>query len=125
MTAFVVERGDEGVSFGEPMKKLGQRAILSTEVFLHDVDLPADRLLGEEGKGFYSLMHTFDESRDPPRRRRGRDRAGGARLQRRVRGQRETRSESRSAATRRSGSGWPTWRPGSTRRGCSPIARPG
>jgi acyl-CoA dehydrogenase len=32
-------------------------------VFLQDVELPADRLLGEEGKGFYSLMHTFDESR--------------------------------------------------------------
>jgi acyl-CoA dehydrogenase len=63
VTAFLVERGDGGVSFGEPMKKLGQRAILSTEVFLHDVDLAADRLLGEEGKGFYSLMHTFDESR--------------------------------------------------------------
>ena len=63
VTAFLVDRSDTGVSFGEPMKKLGQRAILSTEVFLHDVDLPADRLLGEEGKGFYSLMHTFDESR--------------------------------------------------------------
>jgi alkylation response protein AidB-like acyl-CoA dehydrogenase len=63
VTAFVVEKGDAGVTFGEPMRKLGQRAILSTEVFLHDVELPADRLLGEEGKGFYSLMHTFDESR--------------------------------------------------------------
>jgi alkylation response protein AidB-like acyl-CoA dehydrogenase len=63
VTAFVVEKGDAGVSFGEPMRKLGQRAIVSTEVFLQDVDLPADRLLGEEGKGFYSLMHTFDESR--------------------------------------------------------------
>jgi len=63
VTAFLVDTGDTGVTFGAPMKKLGQRAILSTEVFLHDVDLPADRLLGEEGKGFYSLMHTFDESR--------------------------------------------------------------
>ena len=63
VTAFLVEKGDAGVSFGEPMRKHGQRAIVSTEVFLQDVDLPADRLLGEEGKGFYSLMHTFDESR--------------------------------------------------------------
>ena len=63
VTAFLVERGDAGVTFGAPMRKLGQRAILSTEVFLHDVHLPADRLLGEEGKGFYSLMRTFDESR--------------------------------------------------------------
>src|SRR4029079_5721124 len=63
VTAFVVEKGDAGVSFGEPMRKHGQRAIVSTEVFLQDVDLPADRWLGEEGRGFYSLMHTFDESR--------------------------------------------------------------
>jgi acyl-CoA dehydrogenase len=63
VTAFLVEKGDAGVSFGEPMRKLGQRAIVCAEVFLQDVELPADRLLGAEGKGFYSLMHTFDESR--------------------------------------------------------------
>ena len=63
VTAFVVERSDPGVAFGEPMRKMGQRAILNTEVFLHDCEIPEDRRLGEEGKGFYSLMHTFDESR--------------------------------------------------------------
>jgi acyl-CoA dehydrogenase len=63
VTAFLVDRDDPGLSFGEPMRKLGQRAIVCAEVFLQDVELPADRLLGEEGKGFYSLMHTFDESR--------------------------------------------------------------
>ena len=63
VTAFVIEKGDPGVSFGEPMRKMGQRAILNTEVFLHDCEIPEDRRLGEEGKGFYSLMHTFDESR--------------------------------------------------------------
>ena len=63
VTTFVVEKGDSGVSFGEPMRKMGQRAILNTEVFLQDCEIPADRRLGEEGKGFYSLMHTFDESR--------------------------------------------------------------
>jgi len=63
VTAFLVDRDDPGVSFGEPMRKLGQRAIVCAEVFLQDVELPADRLLGEEGKGFYSLMRTFDESR--------------------------------------------------------------
>jgi acyl-CoA dehydrogenase len=63
VTAFLLERGDPGLSFGEPMKKVGQRAILNTELFLQDCRIPSDRLLGEEGKGFYSLMHTFDESR--------------------------------------------------------------
>jgi alkylation response protein AidB-like acyl-CoA dehydrogenase len=63
VTAFVVEKGDQGVSFGAPMKKMGQRAILNAEMFLEDVELPADRRLGDEGQGFYGLMHTFDRSR--------------------------------------------------------------
>src|SRR5205823_2708131 len=63
VTAFVLEKGDPGLSFGEPMRKMGQRAIVNTELFLHDCEVPEDRRLGEEGKGFYSLMHTFDESR--------------------------------------------------------------
>jgi acyl-CoA dehydrogenase len=63
VTAFVVEKDDEGVSFGAPMKKMGQRAILNAEMFLGDVELPADRRLGDEGQGFYGLMHTFDRSR--------------------------------------------------------------
>jgi alkylation response protein AidB-like acyl-CoA dehydrogenase len=63
VTAFVVEKDDAGLSFGAPMKKMGQRAILNTEMFLEDVPLAADRRLGEEGQGFYGLMHTFDRSR--------------------------------------------------------------
>ena len=63
ITAFVVEKGDAGVTFGEPMRKMGQRAIVNTEVFLEDVELPEDRRLGEEGQGFYGLMRTFDRSR--------------------------------------------------------------
>jgi alkylation response protein AidB-like acyl-CoA dehydrogenase len=63
VTAFVVEKGDAGVSFGAPMKKMGQRAILNAEMFLEDAELPSDRRLGEEGQGFYGLMHTFDRSR--------------------------------------------------------------
>jgi acyl-CoA dehydrogenase len=63
ITAFLVERGDAGVSFGPPMKKMGQRAIVSTEIFLDDVLLADDRRLGEEGSGFRGLMRTFDHSR--------------------------------------------------------------
>ena len=63
VTAFVVEKGDKGVSFGAPMKKMGQRAILNAEMFLEDAAIPADRRLGDEGQGFYGLMHTFDRSR--------------------------------------------------------------
>jgi alkylation response protein AidB-like acyl-CoA dehydrogenase len=63
VTAFVVERGDKGVAFGEPMKKMGQRAIVNAEMFLEKAELPADRRLGEEGQGFSGLMQTFDRSR--------------------------------------------------------------
>jgi alkylation response protein AidB-like acyl-CoA dehydrogenase len=63
ITAFVVEKDDAGVSFGRPMRKMGQRAILNSEIFLDDAFLPDDRRLGEEGQGFYGLMRTFDRSR--------------------------------------------------------------
>jgi alkylation response protein AidB-like acyl-CoA dehydrogenase len=63
VTAFVLERGDEGLRFGPPMRKLGDRGIVNTELFLDDVHVPADRRLGDEGSGFSGLMQTFDRSR--------------------------------------------------------------
>ncbi|HEX2044125.1 MAG TPA: acyl-CoA dehydrogenase family protein [Gaiellaceae bacterium] len=63
VTAFVVEKGDPGVSFGAPMRKMGQRAIVNAEMFLEDAELAEDRRLGDEGQGFYGLMRTFDRSR--------------------------------------------------------------
>ena len=55
--------GRSGITFGEPMRKMGQRAIVNTEMFLEDAELPEDRRLGDEGQGFYGLMRTFDRSR--------------------------------------------------------------
>ncbi len=63
VTAFVIESGDDGFSCGPPIRKMGQRAIPSTELFIDDVFLPEDRRLGEEGGGFRGLMQTFDRSR--------------------------------------------------------------
>jgi acyl-CoA dehydrogenase len=63
ITAFVLENGDEGLSWGPPMRKMGQRAIVNTELFLDDVYVPGDRRLGDEGQGFRGLMETFDRSR--------------------------------------------------------------
>jgi acyl-CoA dehydrogenase len=63
ITAFVLERGDPGLSCGAPMRKMGQRAIRNTELFVEDVEVPADRRLGAEGEGFRGLMGTFDRSR--------------------------------------------------------------
>ncbi|MBV9165855.1 MAG: acyl-CoA dehydrogenase family protein [Solirubrobacterales bacterium] len=63
ITAFVIEDGDPGFSCGPPIRKMGQRAIRNTELFLDDVFLSADRRLGDEGEGFRGLMQTFDRSR--------------------------------------------------------------
>jgi alkylation response protein AidB-like acyl-CoA dehydrogenase len=63
ITAFVVEAGDQGFSCGPPIRKMGQRAIPNTELFLDDVFVAEDRRLGEEGEGFRGLMRTFDRSR--------------------------------------------------------------
>jgi alkylation response protein AidB-like acyl-CoA dehydrogenase len=58
-----VEPGSGGLTVGQPMRKMGQRAIVNTELFLEDVRLGEDRRLGDEGRGFRGLMQTFDRSR--------------------------------------------------------------
>jgi alkylation response protein AidB-like acyl-CoA dehydrogenase len=63
VTAFALERDTEGLRFGPPMKKLGDRGIVNTELFLDDAFVPVDQRLGEEGSGFSGLMQTFDRSR--------------------------------------------------------------
>lgn len=63
ITAFVIDRDMPGVTIGQPMKKMGQRAIVNAEVFLENVRVPVDRRLGEEGRAFAGLMRTFDASR--------------------------------------------------------------
>lgn len=63
ITAFIVEDGDRGFRCGPPIRKMGQRAIPSCELFFDDVFVAEDRRLGEEGMGFRGLMETFDRSR--------------------------------------------------------------
>src|ERR1700760_4681911 len=63
ISAFVVERGDEGVSFGAPEKKLGIKGSPTREVYFDNVRLPADRMIGAEGTGFATAMRTLDHTR--------------------------------------------------------------
>jgi alkylation response protein AidB-like acyl-CoA dehydrogenase len=63
ISAFVVEKDDEGVSFGAPEKKLGIKGSPTREVYLDNVRIPADRILGEEGTGFTTAMKTLDHTR--------------------------------------------------------------
>ena len=63
ISAFVVEKSDEGVSFGAPEKKLGIKGSPTREVYLDNVRIPADRMIGEEGTGFETAMRTLDHTR--------------------------------------------------------------
>ncbi|WP_028922969.1 acyl-CoA dehydrogenase family protein [Pseudonocardia acaciae] len=63
VTAFLLRRDAEGLSFGQPMRKMGQRAIVCREIFFDDVFVPDEQRLGAEGQGFHGLMETFDISR--------------------------------------------------------------
>ncbi|MDN6135528.1 MAG: acyl-CoA dehydrogenase family protein, partial [Brevibacterium sp.] len=63
VSAFLLPRDTEGMEFGAPMKKMGQRAIVCREIFFSDAFVPSHNRLGEEGQGFYGLMRTFDISR--------------------------------------------------------------
>ncbi|MGX9883283.1 acyl-CoA dehydrogenase family protein [Streptomyces sp. NPDC002276] len=63
VTAFLLRKGAEGMRFGEPMRKMGQRAIVCREIFFDEVFVPESDRLGAEGQGFRGLMRTFDISR--------------------------------------------------------------
>ena len=63
ISAFVIEKSDEGVSFGAPEKKLGIKGSPTREVYLDNVRVPADRMIGEEGTGFETAMRTLDHTR--------------------------------------------------------------
>ncbi|HEU5128838.1 MAG TPA: acyl-CoA dehydrogenase family protein [Glycomyces sp.] len=63
ISAFVVEKADQGVSFGAPEKKLGVKGSPTAEVYFDAVRIPADRLIGEEGQGFSLAMRTLDHTR--------------------------------------------------------------
>jgi alkylation response protein AidB-like acyl-CoA dehydrogenase len=63
ISAFVVEKSDEGVSFGAPEKKLGIKGSPTREVYLDNVRIPGDRIIGGVGKGFEYAMKTLDHTR--------------------------------------------------------------
>jgi alkylation response protein AidB-like acyl-CoA dehydrogenase len=63
ISAFVVEKSDEGVSFGAPEKKLGIKGSPTREVYFDNVRIPADRMIGEEGTGFTTAMRVLDHTR--------------------------------------------------------------
>jgi alkylation response protein AidB-like acyl-CoA dehydrogenase len=63
ISAFVVEKDDPGVSFGAPEKKLGIKGSPTREVYLDNVRVSAERMIGEEHTGFATAMRTLDHTR--------------------------------------------------------------
>lgn len=60
---FVVESDMEGFSKGRNLKKMGLKAQDTAELFFENVRVPAENVLGDPEKGFYSLMHHLAEER--------------------------------------------------------------
>lgn len=63
ISAFVVEDSDVGFSVGELEKKLGIKGSPTREIYLDNVRIPADRLIGQEGAGFKLALETLDHTR--------------------------------------------------------------
>ena len=62
-SAFVVEKGTPGFSFGKKENKMGIRASVTRELIFENCRIPKDNLIGKEGMGFIVAMKTLDSSR--------------------------------------------------------------
>jgi butyryl-CoA dehydrogenase len=63
ISAFIVDKTMPGVSFGQPLEKLGIRASATCDVVLEDVFVPTERRLGEEGEGYRIALQTLHGGR--------------------------------------------------------------
>ncbi len=63
ISAFIVEKGTPGFSFGTKENKMGIRGSSTYELIFTDCRIPKDNLLGQQGKGFNIAMHTLDGGR--------------------------------------------------------------
>lgn len=63
ISLFIVEKDNPGLKVTRKFDKHGWRSSDTAELFFDDLALPPDALLGEEGKGFYYIMSTFQNER--------------------------------------------------------------
>ena len=64
LSAIVVPTDSPGIEIKPHMMKMGQRASVQNEIIFHDVEVPVENLLGQEGHGFLIAMKTFDRTRN-------------------------------------------------------------
>ncbi|SDQ12598.1 butyryl-CoA dehydrogenase [Virgibacillus subterraneus] len=64
ISAFIVEKGTEGFTFGKKEKKLGIRSSPTTELIFENCRIPKENMLGAEGDGFKIAMTTLDGGRN-------------------------------------------------------------
>ena len=62
-TAFIVEEGFEGFSYGKVEDKMGIRASATCDLIFEDCKVPVENMIGKEGQGFMVAMKTLDKSR--------------------------------------------------------------
>lgn len=63
ISAFILPKDTEGLTVGKFEKKMGMRGTATCELAFDNIHLPADALLGKEGKGFMMAMQTLDIGR--------------------------------------------------------------
>lgn len=63
VSAFILERGMDGLSVGKADKKMGMNGSPTAMVFFDNVKVPAENLIGEEGRGFRQFAQTLDRGR--------------------------------------------------------------
>ncbi len=63
ISAFIVEKGWKGFTFGDHYDKMGIRSSATAELVFNNVKVPKENLLGEEGQGFKIAMGTLDGGR--------------------------------------------------------------
>ncbi len=62
-SAFIVEKGTPGFSFGKKENKMGIRCSITTELVFDNCRIPKENIIGKEGMGFIVAMKTLDASR--------------------------------------------------------------
>lgn len=63
ISMFIVEKGTPGFEVARPLEKFGWLCSDTAELVFTDCQLPGDALLGEENRGFYSVMSNFQNER--------------------------------------------------------------